>query len=296
VSAPPPARDRDRAPLLVGTVSRLEFLSGYADTAAESRAADQVEARLDLFEGTALEPTPEPTVEPTSERTPDRTSDRVFERTFDRAFERTFDRALAACQKLEATGTPVLVTIRLQAEGGRWTNSDLGRLALFERALDHVSWVDVEALSAIAADVTRAAHQKGKRAVVSHHDFTRTPPLPELQRVVEQCRRTGADVVKIATMVNAPRDRQVLIDLLAHGESLGEALCVIGMGADAAALRVLFPTLGSVFAYAYLDEAAAPGQLSAAEMVVRLSAESPLFRAHHLARTQLPAPPPAEPK
>lgn len=239
-------------PLLVGTISSLEFLSGYADTAAQKRVADLVEARLDLFEGVDLGRSPE--------------------------------LSLAACQRVESSGTPTLVTIRLQREGGRWTAGDEARLGLFERAIAVASWVDVEASSAIAAAVTRLAHGSGRRAVVSYHNFQETPPLPELQRIAERCRAAGADVVKLAVLVNAAQDRDALVELLR--QSPGENLCVVGMGADAASLRVLFPTLGSVFAYAYLDQPAAPGQLSATEMAARLRATCPAFAERHAKRTE----------
>jgi 3-dehydroquinate dehydratase-1 len=172
--------------------------------------------------------------------------------------------------------TPVLVTIRHAAEGGRWTRADADRLPLYLRAVELVSWVDVEGESAIARDVIAAAHAHGRRAIVSHHDFQRTPPLSDLDRVVSEALAAGADIAKVATLVASEADRQVLFQVLAR--HAGRA-CVIGMGATSSELRTELPARGSRLAYAYVDAPTAPGQLSVAEMDARLRAASPAYAA-----------------
>src|SRR5207237_9273327 len=114
---------------------------------------------------------------------------------------------LPACARLQAAGVPVLLTVRLVADGGRWTD-DAGRLLLFERAIatNACSWVDVEVESSIAAAVVSSAHASGAVAIVSHHDFAGTPDLDVLEDLVDQARRLGADLVKIATRVDGVND------------------------------------------------------------------------------------------
>jgi 3-dehydroquinate dehydratase-1 len=250
--APPTSAARAAAwPLVVGTISSAEFLAQHAATAPEARVADLVEARLDLFEG--------------------------------RDGPGAVDAWLNACARLQATGTPVVVTLRLAGEGGRWSGRDEDRLPLLERAIRVVSWIDVEAASPLAAEVVRRAHAAGRRVVLSHHDFQMTPALEDLRRIVADARAAGADVAKVAVMVNGPEDRDRVFQLL--DERADDRLCVIGMGADAASLRVSLAAAGSIFAYAYLDRPAAPGQLSVAELADRLRAASPGYRAHHDRRT-----------
>jgi 3-dehydroquinate dehydratase-1 len=235
----------------VGTISSAEFLDQYAATAPEARIADLAEARLDLFEG--------------------------LRRGREEPSEADVARWLDACARLEATGTPVIVTVRLEREGGKWSGRDEDRLPLFQRALAAVSWVDIEASSAIAAEVVRRAHAAGKRAVASHHDFERTPAREDLQRLIAEARATDADIAKLAATVNTDDERDRLFDLLARRTD--DRLCLIAMGPDASTLRVQLPSRGSVLAYAFLDAAAAPGQLSAATMSDRLRAECPAYRA-----------------
>jgi len=242
------------APQIVGTISSADFLDAYAATAPEGRVADLVEARLDLFEG--------------------------LRRGREPASDADIARWLGACARIEETGSPVIVTIRLAGEGGQWSGRDEDRLPLFQRALATASWVDIENASAIADEVVRSAHAAGKRAVVSHHDFQRTPAREELARLVAEMRGKDADVVKIAGTVNTDDERDRLFDLLARRTETqaDDRLCLIAMGPDASTLRVQLPSKGSVLAYAFLDAAAAPGQLSAATMSDRLRAECPAYR------------------
>jgi 3-dehydroquinate dehydratase I len=225
---------------LVGVASRPEAIVRFAETAPASRAIDLVEARVDLY-------TPQ-----------------------------SLDFCAEACARLEATGTPVLVTLRLDAERGGWTRPDAERLPLYREALAVVSVVDVEAASPLARDVTALARTAGRTSVVSHHDFARTPPLAELERIVSRCFAAGADIAKVATLVSGDADRDALFALLAHH---GSRVCVIGMAARAPELRVQLATQGSRLAYGYLDAPTAPGQISAAEMDARLREVLPAYAA-----------------
>ena len=112
--------------------------------------------------------------------------------------------------------------------------------------------------------------------IVSHHDFARTPEPRELDAIVGRAHSLGADIVKIATMVSDLEDHDRLVDLLRRHR--GEALAVIGMGPFGTSLRAYLPCVGSRLTYGYMDQAAAPGQLSAAELVDRLTRDCPPYR------------------
>ena len=232
------------AAALVGVASRPGAIARFAETEPGARVVDLVEARVDLYE------------------------------------PQTVAACASACARVEATGTPVLVTIRLAAEGGGWTRPDAERLPLYREAVAFASLVDVEAASPIARDVTALAHDAGRISVVSHHDFARTPSLAELERIVETCFAAGADVAKVATLVATAADRDALLALLAR---YGDRLCVIGMGGPSAELRVELPARGSRLAYGYLDAPTAPGQISAADMDTRLRAASAAYAARRAA-------------
>ena len=174
---------------------------------------------------------------------------------------------LDRCKAIEARGKPVLLTVRLRREGGEWPEDDGGRLKLYEEGLAALAAVDVELSSVICATVAKQAEKLGKVCLVSHHDFQKTPPLAELESVVERAQQNGA-VAKVATMIRSQADLEILRALL--GRKRQRPLCVIGMGEAWKETRVSFPKLGSCLTYGYLDKPTAPGQVSASELVRQL--------------------------
>lgn len=256
-------------PQVVGTISP-EGLAALAALPAAERVADIVEARFDL----AINPPPPPQAGGTDSVIGAPASPPPAGTAPPLPDLRPF---FGACLRLEQTGTPVLATIRLTADGGRWPE-DAGRLAWFREAMQVVSWVDIETESAIAADVVALARAGTRqcRVIVSHHDFTKTPGDAELDSLVDRGRALGADVVKIATAITSLQDHHRLLDLLRrHEVSGGTPLALIGMGALGTPLRSYLAAVGSRLTYGFLDSVAAPGQLHARELVHRLLADCP---------------------
>jgi 3-dehydroquinate dehydratase-1 len=173
-----------------------------------------------------------------------------------------------------AAGLATLATIRSRAEGGHWAGDERARGALFEAVLPEVDAVDVELSSAgIRPGVIAAARAADRPVIVSFHDFERTPDEAALRATVEAARAAGADVVKISTMAHGAADLRVLAGLLLRYDSM----IVIGMGADGAGSRVLFPLLGSRVTYSSIGGRPAPGQLPFAETVRLLETFSPEY-------------------
>ena len=167
---------------------------------------------------------------------------------------------LPLCRDLELAGTPVILTLRAEYEGGKWSGPEEDRLKILERVLPDVSAVDVELKSGLAPKL----RGRGKQIIVSHHDFSRTPPLDKLRKTVSQAFTQG-DVAKISTMVNSPKDVSLLEEVLA--EKHPGPICVIGMGELGAKTRTEFPRRGSCLTYGYFESSAAPGQLPAATLM-----------------------------
>ena len=182
---------------------------------------------------------------------------------------------------LQARGIPVILTIRLRSEGGKWTGPDRQRLKTYRLGLQHLSAVDVELRSQIAGAVSKAAKRMGKACIVSFHDFERTPRLPELKAILAEAERL-ASIVKISTRVRTRKDIEILRGLL-QGPCKAP-LCVIGMGPLGTSTRVSFAAEGSCLTYGYLDRPAAPGQMSAARLVERLRAELAKYDKDYLSR------------
>jgi 3-dehydroquinate dehydratase-1 len=187
------------------------------------------------------------------------------------------------CRAAEASGLPVILTIRHEAEGGQWRGPARERLALYQRALPHVSAVDVELRSDIARAVVERARRLGKTGILSFHDFERTPRLAELRAVLAEAQE-HATVAKITTMVHGEPELDTLRSLLAGRWKV--PVCVMGMGPLGAKSRVALAALGSCLIYGYLDQPAAPGQLSAPELVRELRAAVREYDRHRSALEQ----------
>ena len=189
---------------------------------------------------------------------------------------------ISSCRQIEKTGTPVILTIRSSLEGGEWTGDEARRLALYKEALPHVSAVDVEISSSIFQSVIDAAHKAGKTVIGSFHDLERTPDMKKLRVVSRVGWLAGADIVKIATMINGPGDISVLFGVL--NKKGRKPLCLIGMGQHGVPTRVTLACEGSCLTYGYADRLAAPGQTPSSTLVRRLRKLCPAYEKDYLSR------------
>jgi 3-dehydroquinate dehydratase I len=234
--------DLAQGPLLVGVADGPETLARAAELARALRPFDLVEARLDLYPAQSI------------------------------------DGCQDACARLEASGTPVLVTLRTAAQGGRWLGGEAERLPRFRAALAVASWADLEDDASIIGDVAALLRARPHgQLIVSHHDFSSTPPLDALLVLVDAGHRAAPGAIaKIATRVNDEGDRRALRALV---ERRGDRTAVIGMSADDDGLRVELAAAGSLLAYGTLGAPTAPGQSSAEALHLRLLAASPQYAA-----------------
>ena len=173
-----------------------------------------------------------------------------------------------------------MATIRSQVEGGDWRDSESARLALYRAVIPQVQIIDVElGAREIRQEVLKAvAHAEHPPVVVlSFHDFADTPRLELLQEKVDLARAAGADIVKIATMVESPTDLRILAALLINNAA--QPLVVIGMGAYGSLSRIAFGALGSLWTFAHLREPTAPGQLTLEQTTELLELFYPRYHA-----------------
>jgi len=171
---------------------------------------------------------------------------------------------IAIGEQIEAYEIPVIATLRLANEGGKWTGLDSDRWPLLEEALRRLSGIDVELNSELVEFAAQLASDLNKLCVLSHHNFTEMPPLETMRQMLERAQEREA-IGKIAATVNKPEDLTAFQSLLTHPWPL--PICLIGMGPLGRETRLTFPRQGSCFTYGYLDTPGAPGQYSAAELM-----------------------------
>jgi len=179
------------------------------------------------------------------------------------------------CHGIENQGLPVLLTLRLEAEGGDWVLPDSERLPFLSEAIGALSAIDVEYRSPLASDLCLKAAGLGKTVVVSFHDFDGTPPRDELAEIVDGIRGLPSAVPKIVTMVRSPGDVDTLAALLASNRE--QPICVLGMGDMGQRTRTGFPAQGSCLTFGFIDGASAPGQLTANALVNALIETVPVY-------------------
>ncbi len=161
-------------------------------------------------------------------------------------------------------GKPLIGTIRSEKEGGKHHFSEQERLSLFGIIIEYADIIDVEAKSEILSDVIDMARERGSVLIASFHDFEKTPSYNELSEMVFSVKKKGADIVKIATMPRNSEDIEVMTRLtLQHSKDNIVTIC---MGESGLITRVFFPVIGSLFTFASVGEAKAPGQVSVVKL------------------------------
>jgi len=207
------------------------------------------------------------------------------------------DAATAAAQVLEClrglreaidttdgadAGSPVLLTCRTAAEGGRAQLDDAAYGSLLRSVLDGLAdWVPERRPAAIDVEVQRGclpqvctqAHALSIDVVASFHDFEATPADEALEEVLARMAREGADLAKIAVWPTSADDVARLLGVCARATAgagersgLGVPVAAMSMGALGAVSRVA-PAFGSALTFAVVPDeqgqarASAPGQL-----------------------------------
>jgi 3-dehydroquinate dehydratase type I len=160
---------------------------------------------------------------------------------------------------------PVIATNRLAAEGGQWTGTEGGRLALLAAALDlGVTCLDVE-LATDASFRREIWARRGKiRVMLSWHDFAGTPDTVRLEAVLDEMLAAEADVVKLVALANEPTDNLRMLSLIPRAKAAGKDVIAFCMGPMGKWSRIAAPLLGSWLTFAPFSKhgASAPGQLT----------------------------------
>lgn len=152
---------------------------------------------------------------------------------------------------------------------------DLRLKALMTAIISGAAYVEieVESDSDFRNEIIRAAHFQGCRVIISYHNYEITPPRSELTTIIDQCFFYGADIAKIACLVNSEEENARLLSLYNYvytmdspcGSQPGsqKQFIAIGMGDKGKMTRIAAPSLGAPFTYASLSEQSktAPGQI-----------------------------------
>ncbi len=168
-----------------------------------------------------------------------------------------------ALQDIKKVGLPVILTNRMEQEGGAWKGSENERIRMLISFLHMADAVDIELCAEDRDAVVKKARTAGKTIIISTHDFQKTPGNDVMKGIISDSFGAGADIAKLAVMPNSLEDvlRLLHVTLLAK-----DAVCTIAMGEKGRHSRVVAPVYGSVMTYGYVEKATAPGQLKVDEL------------------------------
>ena len=110
--------------------------------------------------------------------------------------------------------------------------------------------IEIESKETFKNALIKKALECGCKVIVSYHNFKMTPVREELEHLVDWCFDSGADLAKLACMVQSNTDNVRLLGLLSDTKPK----VVIGMGQLGKITRIVGPLLGSQFTYASFDE------------------------------------------
>jgi len=170
-------------------------------------------------------------------------------------------------EKVISAGKKILVTYRPVKK-----ITDDQRVKKLKAAMDMgAAYVDIEVESEdlFKNEITIYASKRKTKIIVSYHNHAKTPQKSELEHIVEWCKGSSPDIIKIACKSNSNRDNARLLGLLDSDFKM----IVIGMGPKGTITRVFAPKLGAFCSYATLSEGlkTAPGQLTEKELEKFLS-------------------------
>lgn len=163
---------------------------------------------------------------------------------------------------------PILFTIRTIKEGGQAKISGEEYIACNCAAIEgEADLLDVE-LSAEreTADILiEEAHEKGKKVILSSHDFFRTPSEEEMLRRLRRMQEWNGDISKLSVMPQTPSDVLKLLSItLAMKETYADRpFITMSMGADGLISRLCGESFGSCLTFGCGAKASAPGQMEA---------------------------------
>jgi 3-dehydroquinate dehydratase/shikimate dehydrogenase len=167
------------------------------------------------------------------------------------------DLGLLLCKKSK----PFIFTLRSKQEGGVYEGSERRRLeTILQAAACGADYVDIESSAAWQVILQGVPPE---RAILSHHDFEKTPA--DLDALVDVMAASGAGILKIAVRAHSLSDNLRIAKLLEGAAGRGLRICALAMGREGLPSRILGPFWGSWLSFASLPggEATAEGQLPA---------------------------------
>lgn len=178
----------------------------------------------------------------------------------------------AAAIRQAAPGIPLLITRRSTREGGEPISLSEPQVVALYRAFCEqrlTELIDVEMGSDIehVRELRACTRAQGVGMVLSHHNFSETPPLDQLLERFERAQQLDGDVAKVAVMPRQPEDVLRLLEATVQASRrLSIPVVSMSMGAWGSVSRLCGGAFGSALTFAVGQTASAPGQMPIEDM------------------------------
>lgn len=164
---------------------------------------------------------------------------------------------------------PFIITNRRKEEGGRYRGDEGRRLEVLEEAIDlGVDFIDVEMGTERSLLHGLIRNKKETKVILSFHDFKRTLPQQELEKICDLMIQFGVEIVKVVTFARDLEDNLNTLALIPYARKRRQEIVAFCMGEKGRMSRIFAPLMGAVWTYGTLsrNRVSAPGQLTAEEM------------------------------
>lgn len=159
---------------------------------------------------------------------------------------------------------PMIATNRQYEQGGLRPQDENNRTQILVQAAETgFRYVDVELTTTNLKSLVEKIRSYGAKPIISFHDFEKTPPSQDMEKIIRSEIEAEADVCKLVTTAHSIEDNLECL-LLVRKMSRSARIVCFAMGWKGLISRVLSPVFGGYFTFASLrkDAKTAPGQLS----------------------------------
>jgi len=162
----------------------------------------------------------------------------------------------------------ILATARHPAEGGVGDLGSSRRIEMYETFLNQSHLIDIELRTLESnepglSEIVQKAVEGGVQLIASFHDFEKCPSREVLADKAEAAYELGADIAKIAVVIENFTEMNRLVELVEGQNAKGRAISAMGMGPLGKLSRLVLAKAGSCLNYGYLQKENAPGQWKA---------------------------------
>lgn len=166
----------------------------------------------------------------------------------------------------ELAQRPVVLTLRRRANGGEFEGSEEVQIQILKSLRADFIDIEIETIESFLGGSLSALKGMPCRWIASYHNFLETPE--DLASVYRRLRKSGADVVKIATQALRFDDNFRLLAQAEVARHEGVPIVVAAMGELGTFLRLMGTGRGSLWTYGSLQKGleSAPGQFTATEL------------------------------